>query len=944
MAMSAEELRARGDWIAELRRLLQLGPAQQRDARRQDAAVAAKRRKTKEAVALVLDALAAGAKLAPDLDTSAADIRRVIFNAVDQMVADKVAGSEQGKSRLDAVEAFAARMRAEFTDRAARPAEAIDAKWQRQLNDAVEALRFEEAKKHYASATAEERTNFRRIALSSGQGQLEMAVDPAFGSALIEATARDDRAAWDDPARCQDRGFVAVLRKVYAHGTPAAKALIAARLLERPDGRQALAANPAFGAELLADCSADKLKTMDLDQMFGAGKAPVAAETLLTLVDRHREANAMVEAVDRKRFDPALFAHLNGAVDAATWNDEGAYKRGLGARACRALWNAGCHQEICTLIDQGLDTSRAARVDGDAGRGTYSNFVQPIQHVTSKLLRDVDALETAAPLIKANFNELRREVVPRMMELIDAEPEARARRSQALDMANALFNAGDVGSALVAMQTLAADLAEAGEPQRRQAFQARVAGIRTVSVQGLVRTPNYGVADVEGARKILAALEARDDAAREANGRDADNGAVTLTSWAAVKASPMIEDFTKDPGTIWGFEDVRLPFVQASHEAQRDAEQEAGPLRMMEIWDAVLKTFPQEAYRRMLDDPEGAAETFVEQALKGTVERYMAQGADAAQFRENFKREATAFIIEFAKRMPKGLIARDFVDVRGNTPQRPDPKFRLPQAVTMSDVMGVDQDKFLSSYACQVGLWSAKEQDKPVYYCLDGIDMKDVINHKEVKKRAIDEFIDNGGQPEGARTFSDVVTMKELRTILKDWDDLRRKDGSDLVKFYHKGVELKGPALQQQVQEWRQALLAANARVVRPKAPPRATFARELDALDPTLMARLPDGDDGDKDARDIVKKASYLSRVARTRPAIVLKYVTSRCVVLERHGLLSPQLADAAAAFAKADAGNIDARRRALSKEIGKCHPSFQAGLTASLMSAVERERALAL
>ena len=44
----------------------------------------------------------------------------------------------------------------------------------------------------------------------------------------------------------------------------------------------------------------------------------------------------------------------------------------------------------------------------------------------------------------------------------------------------------------------------------------------------------------------------------------------------------MITEFKENPGTIWGFEDIRLPFVQAAHATAHGLQ----PLRMMELWQA----------------------------------------------------------------------------------------------------------------------------------------------------------------------------------------------------------------------------------------------------------------------------------------------------------------------------------------------------------------------
>ncbi len=57
-------------------------------------------------------------------------------------------------------------------------------------------------------------------------------------------------------------------------------------------------------------------------------------------------------------------------------------------------------------------------------------------------------------------------------------------------------------------------------------------------------------ADLEGARLLLQALERKDEDPRPSTGNDSPIGAVSLTRWADVEHSEVIQQFTQDPGTI----------------------------------------------------------------------------------------------------------------------------------------------------------------------------------------------------------------------------------------------------------------------------------------------------------------------------------------------------------------------------------------------------------
>jgi len=164
--------------------------------------------------------------------------------------------------------------------------------------------------------------------------------------------------------------------------------------------------------------------------------------------------------------------------------------------------------------------------------------------------------------------------------------------------------------------------------------------------------PGYRRGPAQGAKKILQAL-------------DSKGTAVTLTKWSDVKNSEMIAEFQKNPGTIWGFEDVRIPYVQAAHETAEGLQ----PLRMMELWEAVMESLPAEAYNDMLDDPASAIDEFVKTGVEkikdGLVsidqkkkEKYALIARDSKTFIQNFERDAKAFLTEYAAQMPRGTFAR----------------------------------------------------------------------------------------------------------------------------------------------------------------------------------------------------------------------------------------------------------------------------------------------
>jgi predicted DNA-binding protein YlxM (UPF0122 family) len=443
-------------------------------------------------------------------------------------------------------------------------------------------------------------------------------------------------------------------------------------------------------------------------------------------------------------------------------------------------------------------------------------------------------------------------------------------------------------------------------------------------------------AQAAGAKKLWASINAQ--------GADA---AVTLTDWTAVKGSDFVKAFNDRPGTIWGFEHIRQPFVQAAHETDQGLQ----PLRMLELWDVVdpiLQTYGD--YEELLDNPDATIDKLVEDGVRTATEKLLKANSgvkyqdvqrDPQAFLDNLKRDAAAMLREYVAQLPKATFARGKTTDTGKVSRRE----------RVSDVAGLVNEALQGGQACKAGLWWAKQEGQPVYYCLDGIDMDEVADYKKVKNRAIREFIDAGGQPQGAPGFRDVITFMEVREILKHWDELE-----DTVVFIRKGKVLAGDELHDDLQRWTAAIAAADREAGKMPAPPRSQFANELNAIRPGLIDDFPDGHAGDEAARDVVRKFGYLAKVAHSRPQIVLRYLIGKCGVLVDHGLVSKGLPGAAARLDLAqrlDAASVASflgddvaqttrdiddglaqHRAALRSEIAKCHPALRAPLESALVT----------
>lgn len=656
------------------------------------------------------------------------------------------------------------------------------------------------------------------------------------------------------------------LKKVFQDaGTKASeKEEILNRMLVGKRGRKEMLRDPKLASYFIGQADPDYLQRTDLFDALGSKKTEILSQTLFDLTEKAPAKSSDAPDRDAER-DPKLFKLLAEQLDKDTWNDAklglGAQKKGLAPRMCAALLKNKAYDEICMLIDHGVDTSLSTRIDTSdkdevnrTSGSNYSGFVMPLQHTLQGSLHDVD-----------------------------------------------LLNAGKTSG---------------WDSERKD--------------------------KAEGARKVFQAL-------------DRNDSAVTLTKWSDVVGSEMMQAFKDDPGTVWGFEKIRGPYVEAARETKHGNQ----PLRMMDVWDAVQIFLNSIDYEKLLDDPETritkmvkwAADTQVGPDIDQTIKdatykngKYAAVCGHKDAYLKGFVEMSTEVLQEMARQMPKGTLSR---------PSKDDP------TRAVSDIAGTHFNKFMTSFACQAGLWMAKSEGKPVYYCLDGIEMEDVVNYKKAKYEAIDEYLDTVGKGGEAEPFGEVVTMKEMREILKNWDQFK-----DTIKFFRKGKMLTGKELEtfiskhQQMMEDSRRQDDKKGERLRKQAPPRAKFQKELEAIDPDLPTRLDwvaktasDPKKADQDARDIVRKGGYLLKVTNTNPTYLVNYLVKKCQVMFDYKLVPVDLAMHGSRFdnlmrtaaAKDNAGLLDDKSFAklvtsamsdVIAQIKKSNPQFQKPLAASLGS----------
>ncbi|MFI5914879.1 hypothetical protein [Dactylosporangium sp. NPDC051541] len=274
-----------------------------------------------------------------------------------------------------------------------------------------------------------------------------------------------------------------------------------------------------------------------------------------------------------------------------------------------------------------------------------------------------------------------------------------------------------------------------------------------------------------------------------------------LTSYAEVRKSELVVGFADRPGSIWGFEHLRLPYVQAAHATPGGKR----PIRMLELWNAVYQALGAAAFTQLLADPQTKIKQIVDQAIAETQEAIdrnspWIAGYGSAEFLQEFRVQCTAYLQHLATTDPTAKFLT--AEARGHT-----------------------WGKYTGAFACKAGLWWAEREGQTVYYCLDGIKRDDVINYKRFKTKAINTYLRTGGRP-----YNEAITLAEVREILGRWSTLGR-----IVVFVRKGQILKGDALNE-VLGWIPLMLKADAQVETRLAPPKATFAVQARRLGDDLL------------------------------------------------------------------------------------------------------------
>ncbi|MFD0743264.1 hypothetical protein ACFQ1L_16795 [Phytohabitans flavus] len=235
--------------------------------------------------------------------------------------------------------------------------------------------------------------------------------------------------------------------------------------------------------------------------------------------------------------------------------------------------------------------------------------------------------------------------------------------------------------------------------------------------------------------------------------------AKVLISYEAVLNSSLYKACEDTGGTIWGFEHVRMPFVYAAHNTAKGKH----PVRMWEMWAVINATLQEKTYLKLLMDPDTMIEKLIDTG-KAAIEKILAEEpleyagvreeGDKEDFVKAFEEQCRAYLLVLAGRAPAAKWAT-------------------------ATIRGMYEPKYLGTLGCIAGLWWAHRENVPVYYCLDGLEDKEIINFKTNKTDSVNAFLAN---PKNSKHYVEVITLGEIREILLNWTDLKK-----VVKFCRKG-------------------------------------------------------------------------------------------------------------------------------------------------------------
>jgi len=563
-------------------------------------------------------------------------------------------------------------------------------------------------------------------------------------------------------------------------------------------------------------------------------------------------------------------------ADVAAVNAKG---RGTAAAIYADRWDKGNWADVKDLVARGWDTTQAK--EGGAG---YSGFTMPLAHKASAWMPAVDkaaALQPGQPApADADEDDLQENALAKLWGKDQQSVHTLLTGGTQLTTAQS----GDVEAL--------ARMSKADKHLLNEILTKLDPRAMEVPEMALLRTDPQGwLKRCKGVEGVLGAIKKR--------ASDTKGEPPMLTSYKEVQQSSVMVAFKNEPGTFWGFENVRMPFVQCARETKTESKIKGGEtsgndmvLRMMDMWSALGK-IDFTKYPQLMTDPDSVVKQVLGDALKPGGEL----DGRSDEFKKAFAKEVTTFLHRLVKE--RAIEDKEIAAARG-------------MAVT---TLGVS--KFMGAALCKHGLEWLRDNGKKLYYCLDGIDEADFINYRTVKYEQVRE----------KGSHEKVITLVELRHIVRNWSTLHQT-----VRFTRRGQFIKDQDAM--VAEWARKIDADKERAG--ERPLRAKSKDEFPDQLKTELASLPV--DSLKELTDVqlyelARAAALLRKAAGApEPTVLVKLLQhDSSEPLFKHRVLPWKAALVSACTQLIDPANkakVADIRKALVKEVGTARGDFGAVL----------------
>lgn len=220
------------------------------------------------------------------------------------------------------------------------------------------------------------------------------------------------------------------------------------------------------------------------------------------------------------------------------------------------------------------------------------------------------------------------------------------------------------------------------------------------------------------------------------------------------KATLMLESdqFKNQPCMFYGFEAMRLPYVEA---VKSDGKDVRGLLRMKDMWDIAVKLARSSRFTEIQEGGSSALEKLIDDNKS----KLKLQTKDLDQVFDYL-----SFVIR--------------------------PEEDLFHSVDSLEKKYLNKGNLIITRLCKKGVDWVCQRGGVILSVIDDVDEDDLLNYRDLKRLRIAQMEDSlGGRiPLRKQGVQKIITYSEIRHMLRNYQSLRKHSGG--VFFFHLGQEL----------------------------------------------------------------------------------------------------------------------------------------------------------